>query len=268
MLIAQITDMHLKPEGQLAYGRVDTGPYLRRAVAELARLDPQPDIALITGDLVDAGVPEEYALLRTILAELPMPFFLIPGNHDARGPLVEAFRHHTYWPAGGDLLNYVVDDYPVRLIALDTTIPGSPAGEFSAASGGWLAAKLAEEPERPTIIFMHHPPFTTGIAHMDRMGLAGTDRLAAVVARHPQVERVLCGHLHRPIQARFAGTLASTAPATAHQVTLDLKPGARGTFIMEPPGYQLHRLQEGVGVVSHTAMIGDFAGPYPFRAAS
>ncbi len=267
MLIAQLTDMHLKPVGQMAYRRVETAPFLRRAIADIARLDPRPDVVLVTGDLVDVGLPEEYALLRTMLADLPMPFFLIPGNHDSRGPLVDAFRTHAYWPLDGELLNYVVDDYPVRLIAIDTTIPGSPAGEFCARRADWLAARLAEEPSRPTIIFMHHPPFTTGIAHMDRMGLAGADRLAGIVARHPQVERVLCGHLHRPIQVRFAGTLASTAPATAHQVTLALQPDARGTFIMEPPGYQLHWFREGSGIISHTAVIGDFPGPYPFRAA-
>jgi len=100
---------------------------------------------------------------------------------------------------------------------------------------------------------------------MDRIGLSGSDALARVIGRHPQVERVLCGHLHRPIQFRFAGTIASTCPSPAHQVALDLAPGAASAFRMEPPAFQLHAWRKGVGVVSHTAYIGDFAGPYPFK---
>ena len=106
----------------------------------------------------------------------------------------------------------------------------------------------------------------TGIDHMDAIGLAGRDALAAIIRDHPQVERVLCGHLHRPIQTRFAGTLASTCPSPAHQVALDLEPDGPSAFVMEPPGYQLHLWNEASGVVSHTVAIGDYAGPFPFFA--
>jgi 3',5'-cyclic AMP phosphodiesterase CpdA len=102
---------------------------------------------------------------------------------------------------------------------------------------------------------------------MDRIGLANADALHAIVQRHPQVERVLCGHLHRPIQVRWAGTLASTAPSPAHQVALDLAEDAPSQFVMEPPAYQLHRWHPGTGLVSHTAYVGAFDGPYPFYEA-
>src|SRR5262249_16857271 len=158
--------------------------YLRRAVAELAALEPRPDVALITGDLVDAGLPEEYALLREILDELPMPYYLIPGNHDSRQPLVNAFRDHRYWPRAHEFLHYVVADDPVRLIAVDTVVPGEAGGEICDRRAAWLDERLGKAPHRPTIVFMHHAPFTTGIAHMDAIGLIGADRFAAVVARH------------------------------------------------------------------------------------
>ena len=115
---------------------------------------------------------------------------------------------------------------------------------------------------------MHHPPFLTGIERMDRAGLQGSEALAAVVARYPQVERILCGHLHRAIDRRFAGTVAGTAPSTAHQLRLDLTSAAPLRFMFEPPGYQLHVWCQDSGLVTHTAVFGEWPGPHPLRAAS
>ncbi len=116
------------------------------------------------------------------------------------------------------------------------------------------------------MVLMHHPPFATGIAHMDQYGLRDTAAFAEIVSRNRQIERILCGHLHRAIDRRFAGTVAGTAPSTAHQVSLDLEPQAPLQFVFEPPGYQLHLWREGMGLVSHTAIFGDWPGPYPFHA--
>jgi 3',5'-cyclic AMP phosphodiesterase CpdA len=99
---------------------------------------------------------------------------------------------------------------------------------------------------------------------MDRIALSGADGLAQVIARHPQVERVIAGHLHRPITVRFAGTVASTCPSPAHQVALDIALDAADNYILEPPGFQLH-WWNGAALVTHTAVVGNFAGPYPFR---
>lgn len=263
MLMAQITDTHIKPEGVLAYGRLDTAPYLARAVEHLIALKPRPDLVLATGDLVDSGRPDEYRRLHDLLAPLPMPVYLIPGNHDDREALAAAFADHAYMPRNGGFIQYVVEGYPVRLIALDTLVAGEVGGLLCAERLGWLAARLAEAPNRPTVIFMHHPPFDTGIARMDAHGLANAREFADVVGRHRHVQRIVCGHLHRPIQALVGGTLATTAPSTAHQVALDLE-DAPLAFTMEPPACQLHMWSEGAGLVTHTSYIGEFAGPYLF----
>lgn len=265
MIIAQITDFHIAGPGRFAYGRVDTRTTLEMCVAELLAAVPRPDVVVATGDLVDRGRPEEYTELREALAPLPAPVFVIPGNHDERGALRAAFASDGYLPADRPTLDYAVEDFPVRIVALDTSVPRAGHGELSDAQIGWLEARLAEEPSRPTVVIMHHPPFETGILHMDKIGLLkGAEALGAVISKHAQVERILCGHLHRSIQMRWRGTIASTAPSTAHQVTLDLSNPGDASFTLEPPGYQLHLWRDGMGMVSHTAVVGTHAGPYPF----
>jgi 3',5'-cyclic-AMP phosphodiesterase len=261
MLVAQITDTHVTAPGTLLMGIVDTASALARAVAALNRLDPCPDLVVLTGDLVESGEPEEYAHLCSLLAPLHMPLFAIPGNHDAREPMRQAFSGQGYLPREG-FLNYTIEDYPLRIIGLDTLIPGEGGGVLCSDRLRWIDSTLTKAPDRPALVLMHHPPFVTGITRMDRLGFGGSIAFAEIIRRHPQVERILCGHLHRPIDSRFAGTIAGTAPSTAHQIVLDLRADARLSFAFEPPGYQLHNWGEETGLVTHTASMGDWPGPY------
>ena len=275
MIVAQLSDPHIlardaqfravmhspaAPEERL-YREFDTAACLARAVAALNALVPRPDMAVVTGDLADHGGTEEYENLRRLLRPLAMPVFVIPGNHDARDPLRQAFRGEGYFPQGA-YLQYTVEEYPLRLVALDTLVPGQHGGALCADRLAWLDRTLAAQPHRATLVMMHHPPFATGITFMDHYGLENAAGLAEVLARHKQVERVLCGHLHRAIDRRFAGTVAGTAPSTAHQIRLNLIPGAPLRFTAEPAGYQLH-VWEGSGLVTHTAVLGDWPVPPP-----
>lgn len=265
-LIAQLSDPHVRPRGRLCYGRVDTAAYLERAVAAIGALPQRPDVAVVTGDLVDAGRDEEYALLRELLEPLRIRCLPIPGNHDDRAALLRAFAGEA-WMGGCEAageVRYAIEDMPVRIVALDTVIPGEPGGRLSDDSIAWLEATLSARRDAPTVVIMHHPPFPSFIGHMDAMGLDNPAALAAVISRHPQVQAVLCGHLHRSIQTRFAGTIAMTCPSTAHQIALDLAPGAPDRYIMEPPGFMLHAWSPGAGLVSHVVPIGNFDGPYSF----
>jgi 3',5'-cyclic-AMP phosphodiesterase len=263
-LLAQVTDMHVKAGGKLSYRVVDTESHLAKCVAHILALPQRPDAILFTGDLTDFGKAGEYDNLARLLAPLPMPVFLMPGNHDEPEAMRAGFPAHAYLRQRTGRLDYVIDDFAVRIVALDSTIPRQSGGELHDAQLEWLDRTLAADPRKPTIVALHHPPFWTGIGHMDRIGFAHPERLEAVIARHPQVERVLSGHLHRTIFRRFGGTIASTCPSPAHQVALDLADDAASRFMMEPPAFQLHLWREGAGIVSHTAAIGEFAGPYPF----
>ncbi|MBD2231646.1 phosphodiesterase [Phormidium tenue] len=262
-LIAQISDLHGQSAGALAYGVVDTNSLVQAAIAHLNQLNPQPDLVVATGDLVQQGTLADYQQLRAMLANLRAPIYLMPGNHDQGTNLRQVFADHHYLANSLDHLSYVVDGYPIRLIMLDNTLPGEKSGRLDAQRLAWLEAQLVRAPEAPTLIFMHHPPFTTGIPWMDRRWLDGRDALAALIAQHGQVERVSCGHLHRVMYRRWAGTIASTQPSLAHQGYLDLQPDTASQFVMEPPAYQLHIWGNG-SLVSHTVFVGNFDGPHRF----
>ena len=266
MILAQISDSHVCPVGGLSNGRVDTNTLFDQAVRHLAGLTPVPDAVLFTGDLADMGRAEEYTVLAELLAPLAMPVYIIPGNHDDRDALRAAFPDHRYLPGEGPFLHYVIETHPLRLIGLDTLVPGEIHGEMCGARLDWLAARLEEAPERPTLVFMHHPPFETGLP-MDRHMCRGGEAMGDIIARHPQVRRVVCGHVHRHVQIFWRGTIALTAPGTAHQVTLDLPPpgDSRGsTFNHEPPGFLLHMLRPDGNLLTHYAPCGVFPGPFPF----
>jgi 3',5'-cyclic AMP phosphodiesterase CpdA len=263
MLIAQITDTHIKSPGRLAYGQVDTATALKACVANVMRQNVRPDLVLFTGDLADFGTADEYAHFKTLTAPLDMPIHLLPGNHDNRDAMRTAWPEAS-WATRTSALHSVVESGPLRIICLDTVVPGSGGGRLDSADLAWLDETLAQAPSSPTIVAMHHPPFFCGIAHMDAIDLNGAEAFADVVSRHPQIERILCGHLHRSIQVMVGGRLAMSAPSPAHQVALDLSPDAASRFVLEPPGYLLHLWQPKTGLISHTVVIGDFGERHPF----
>jgi 3',5'-cyclic AMP phosphodiesterase CpdA len=255
MLIAQISDMHISAPDTPSMAGIDTIGNLKRCVAAIAALDPQPDLVLATGDLAKDGTDAEYATLLDLLAPLTPPLYAIPGNHDLRQTMADAFADAAYLPRDGGFLHYVIEGHPLRLIALDTVVPMAPHGMLDGGRLDWLTARLAEAPDTPTVVVMHHPPFRSGYAAMDAMRCLDGEALGALVARHHQIERILCGHLHRAAHVQFFGTTATAAPSTAAQLALDLTgtvdPTERAIWAADPPAYMLHLWQPGEGLVSH-----------------
>lgn len=258
MLLCQISDPHVVEEGTLAYGKVDTPRMLERCVRRILALPRRPDAVIATGDLTDNAAPAQYGLLAEILSPLPMPLYLAVGNHDDRKALRAAFPAHAHLHGDDGFVQYAVEDFDLRLLVLDTLVPGRPGGELCARRLAWLDRALSAA-DKPVVVAQHHPPFPTGLTFMDRMSLADPGAEAAVIARHPQVERIIAGHHHRNAQARFAGTVASICPSTAHQLLLDLVPGAEVGFVFEPAAFHLH-LWDGAQLVTHTCLVEDYPG--------
>ena len=264
--IAQISDLHIKRPGAMAYGRVDTAKALERCVAALNEFTPVPDFVVISGDLADTPTAEEYDHLKRLLAPLKLPFASIPGNHDSREMMRAAFPASNYAQSSGPL-DQRIEIAGLDLLLLDSIVPGEPHGQLDPATLEWLDATLASSPQRPALLLLHHPPFRAGILHMDRQNLFNADALALIVRRYPRVRLVATGHIHRATLTMFAGVPTTICPAPNHAVDLDLAELREPSFKVEPPAFHLHVWFPGEGfgsLVTHQVPIGQFDGPHPF----
>ena len=266
LLIAQISDLHIKRPGVLAYGQVDTAAALTRCVATLNAFRSRPELVVISGDLADTPVAEEYEHLNRLLAPLEIGFAAVPGNHDSRELMRAALPKGGYAQSSG-ALNSLHAIGPLDLVLLDSSVPGKPHGELEAPTLAWLDATLALSSTRPALIFLHHPPFVTGIHHMDVQNLRNAGALANVLRRHPRARLVAAGHVHRAALTQFFGVPATICPAPNHAVALDLEDSLPPSFKVEPPAFHLHTWFSGEhfgDLITHHVPIGDFPGPFPF----
>jgi 3',5'-cyclic-AMP phosphodiesterase len=265
MLIAQISDLHIKPAGHRAYRRVDTAAALARCIKELNRFVPRPDLVVISGDLVDAPSKQAYDNLVALLLPLEIPFAAVPGNHDDRDLMRAALPGGYARPSGAMHSLRTAGD--VDVVLLDSTAPGRDYGTLDVESLAWLESVLAASSSRPALLFMHHPPFATGIGHMDVQNLRNAGDFAAILRQHSRVRLVAAGHVHRATLTSFAGAAATICPAPNHAVALDLDARLPPSFTIEPPAFHLHAWfpDDAFGtVVTHWVPIGDFDGPHRF----
>ena len=214
----------------------------------IAELRPKPDYIIATGDLTESGTHAEYVRLREILDDHPtVPIYLLPGNHDRCEPLRDVFWDHEYLRESPHGVLFTIESRSLRTIALDSSDEGRPGGYLSEARIEWLCRRLRERPNTPTILALHHPPFPTGIARCDRQQFEGRASLARTAQMHPQIRRIICGHVHQPLAARWHGTIGVTAPSTAP--TLALHPSAIG-LSWEPGGFLIHRYEQDTGLTT------------------
>jgi 3',5'-cyclic AMP phosphodiesterase CpdA len=253
-LLLQISDSHIGANWE----GVDPDEALLRAVEAILSLPDRPDALLVSGDLTDNGAPEEYQRVRELLAPLDLQPHVLPGNHDLRGPLREAFGLPG---EGEEPVSYAVDLGPLRLVCLDSIIPGAEGGSLDGGRIEWLDATLAEDLGTPTVVALHHPPLRTEIPTFERIGLAAESReaLAEVVARHPQVNRFVAGHVHRSIVADLAGRAVVTVPSTYLQAALDFT-SPKLTMCPDPPGFAVHALRNG-SLATHIQRLPGLEGP-------
>lgn len=242
MIIAQISDTHITVDLPESARRLED---LRRTVAAVNALDPQPDVVIHTGDLVNRARDEEYAAAKPILDTLRAPFYPVPGNRDHRERLRE---HFIGWPCIDDatpFVQYVVDGHAVRLIGLDSQSGHGQKGDFCEARAAALERALAVQPERPTAVFVHHPPFeveedSQSFQYETREAFS---RIRATLSSGGRVIRVFCGHAHQERAVDLDGIRVSTVSSVA----VDLRQGKDPRRHTGPPRFQVHRFEPSRG---------------------
>jgi Icc protein len=256
--LVQLSDPHLLsgpgPDGdeQLKKG-VRPNARFKRAVAQVARMDPPPACCVITGDLVADETPAHYAQLKTLCQELPGPLHFALGNHDDRRLFWEAFGAPASRTVGGDerhCYTFALDDegtredasdgQSVRCWILDSHLDGEVAGALGPEQLQWLAEGLRAPANIADVhlVFVHHPAVPLGGTWMDDMLLRDGDALIEVLTGSgAPIGRVLFGHVHQPITATVAGLTLSSAPSTGYQFTDDevtpqVYPGTAGYHVI------------------------------------
>ncbi|WP_074012708.1 metallophosphoesterase [Candidatus Sodalis sp. SoCistrobi] len=244
MIIAQISDIH-------AAAANDNLSRLDRALAWLDTL--APDALVLSGDLIDNDEIEGYPAIAARLARRPYPAYVLPGNADNRAAMRAAIPA-PYWTDGGrGALHFSVDIHGLRVIGLDTTVPGSAAGQVEAHLP-WLKDALSAAGPAASIVFLHHPVFPIGIAPLDRTMCDGAQALGTLLRHHPRRPLALAmGHAHRPAAGTLAGIPAflcgSICPANPLWVGQATVPPAA-----DPPALMIHRFVNGA-LASHFVSV-------------
>lgn len=262
--IIQISDPHIVPFGQLAYGQVDTAEALAQCVETINRSLPEigpVDMAIVTGDLTDFGTPEEYQRFRSLMEPLDMPYRAVPGNHDDAATMQACFADQDWMPEEGPV-NWVKDFDDLAVIGLDSSVAGHAHGHLSDTTLAFLTTALAARPGGRVMVALHHPPLLTGIEKMDIQNLRDSRALQSILSEYDGELRLTCGHVHRNILAPFGAVMCQIAPGVSHAVTMDLREGAPNCLTQEPGGFLLHDVRG--GIVTHTIPVGLFPGPFLF----
>lgn len=265
MLLAQISDLHFRSEGRKLYEFIDINSRNAEVINKLNALTERPDAVVISGDIVNCGSPQEYQVARNVLRMLDYPLYVIPGNHDDKLNFLNAMR--PLCPLLGDdadNMRYAVDDFPLRLLFIDTSWAGQSKGRLTPATLEWLERQLARHPTRESAIFMHHPPLSLGSAQMDPIGCENGQELLRLIERFPQLTRVFCGHNHRLIVTQYRQALIGTVPGTVHQVPYSYTDDTP-SYNLEPAPVVMHRYVPVTGLVSYCQSLTPFAGPYRYQ---
>jgi 3',5'-cyclic AMP phosphodiesterase CpdA len=238
VLIAQLSDLHICDEWE----GVDPVVQVERVVEAIRQLPNRVDAVLVTGDLTDDGSEGNYRRAQELLERLEAPLYVLPGNHDERRRLREAFG----LPGTGDEpINYSADIGGLRLVVFDSIVPGQDPGAYAPDQLRWLDEELQRWQEAPTLLALHHPPLATGAPDWDAINLTAAARqaMAEVAVRHPQLRAIVGGHLHRTAAAAMAGCTVFSAPSACLQVRPDFE--ANEIEFVNPPGFALHVLRDG-----------------------
>jgi 3',5'-cyclic-AMP phosphodiesterase len=250
MIIAQISDTHIALDSPDAHQRIQD---FELTIADINALDPRPDVIVHTGDIVHNGRRDEYVQSMAILAKARAPVYVLAGNKDDRLRLREAFAGSGYLSPYSDFIQYVIEHFPVRLIALDTLSSLSNKGDFCNERVGRLIDLIDAETTKPIAVFTHHPPFEVD-AGPERLHFETPEtmsRLRWALQHSGRVVRVFSGHVHRAAAGRVGTISATVMPCIA----TTLRRGEYPDPMKIRPVYHIHRFDPVWGFVTETRVV-------------
>lgn len=255
MLIVQLSDIHiLSAPARDQVMLADNAARLERTIRFIKKLNPLPDLAVVSGDLSHEGNAEDYRYCRSLLSELPCPYVVIPGNHDERALVRDTFLRNGW--SDDTYYQFEDDRFPLRIIGLDTLETGKVGGELCTARLDWIGDALARS-RKPTLLVMHHPPYQFGLEYNADMACTrGIERLEKIVRAHGNVAGVLCGHLHLGTTTIWAGVPASTVPSVSPGFSLEIAQSLLAGWQNSSPAIGLH-IYRGGALTAHVVHVDD-----------
>ncbi len=251
MIIAHISDTHIALDTPDVDRRIRD---FENTIADINALDPAPDVIVHSGDIVHNGRPDEYAKAAAIFKAARAPVYVLPGNKDNRANLRAAFSGQGYFAPDAAFIDYAVNDYPVRLIALDTLSTGSNKGDFGLERIGRLNKLIDAETTKPIAIFTHHPPFDVPVGP-DPLNFVTREvmsELRRALQRSGMVAAVFSGHVHRATAGHVGRIPASVVPCIATTLRMGNYPAA----MKMRPIYYIHRFDSVWGFATETRIVG------------
>lgn len=251
MIIAQISDTHIALDTPDADERIED---FERTIAALNVLDPTPDVIVHTGDIVHNGLQDEYAQAVAILAMARAPVYVLAGNKDNRANLRAAFSACGYLMPDSEFIDYAIEDFPVRLIAVDTLSTGSNKGDFCPARARRLIGLIDAETTKPIAIFAHHPPFEVPVGP-DPLNFETPEMMARLRQALLHTGRVVAsfsGHIHRATAGHVGNITATVVPCIA----TTLRKGDYPAHMKRCPVYHIHRFDPHWGFTTETRIVG------------
>jgi 3',5'-cyclic AMP phosphodiesterase CpdA len=232
-VVAHISDTHLLAGDDRQYGAIDTVARFEAALERVGRIDPPPQALVFTGDLADVGDPAAYRLLlervEPLAERIGARLVWCMGNHDER----TAYSRELFGEPSEEPQDRVYDVAGLRVVSLDTSVPGWHHGEVTDDQLTWLAGVLATPAEHGTILALHHPPVPSPMLPVaEVIELREQDRLASVV-HGTDVRAILGGHYHFSSHSTFVGIPVSVAAATCYLAD----PAPLGRFISAVDGH-------------------------------
>lgn len=251
MIIAQISDTHIALDTPDADQRIRD---FASTIADINALEPAPDVIVHTGDIVHNGRQDEYAQAVATLAKARAPVYVMVGNKDNRANLREAFSGCGYLAPNSEFVDYAIDDYPVRLIALDTLSSGSNKGDFCRERVRNLIDLIDAETTKPIAVFTHHPPFEV-VVGPDPLHFESQDVMSGLrraLQHSGRVVAVFSGHVHRAAAGHVESIPATVMPSIA----TTLRKGEYPTDMKKRPIYHVHRFDPVRGFATETRVVG------------